>query len=109
MLAPADRVEQVSAPQLLCDSDRVDRLAGAVQRGDGLEDVTVRRLVEVVAGHDLDGRRHRGGRQQHRAEQRRLCIEVVGRNPTDPGGAPLGIGRAVGHWLSPSRDGVVRR
>ena len=106
---PADRVEQVRAAELLGDRDRVDGLAGAVQRRDRLEDVPVRRLVEVVARDDLDRGRDRAGRQQHRAEQRGFGVEVVRRNPPNPSGSPRGVGGAVGHWLSPSRDGVVGR
>ena len=78
----AERVEQVGAPQLLGDGDRVDRLALAVERLDGVVDVAVRGLVEVA---DVDARLDRGGdrvaREQHRAEQRLLGLEVVRRDP----------------------------
>src|SRR5438045_2021049 len=77
----ADGVERSGPSQLLGDGDRVGGLARAVERGDGLEDVGVRRLVEVV---DAD-RFYRGCdrvlRQQHRAEQRLLGLQVVRRYP----------------------------
>ena len=75
-------VEQVGAAQLLGDGDRVGRLALAVQRLDRLVDVAVRGLVEVAG---LDVRLDRGGdrvaREQHRAEQRLLGLEVVRWHP----------------------------
>ena len=80
---PPTNVEQVGAAQLLGDGDRVGGLALPVQRLDGLVDVPVRRLVEVAG---LDVRLDRGGdrvaREQHRAEQRLLGLEVVRRDPT---------------------------
>ena len=65
----ADGLEQAGPAQFVGDGDRVGRLALAVQRVDGLEDVTVRRLVEVVGRTQFD----RGGdgvaRQEHRSEE----------------------------------------
>ena len=76
-------VEQVGAAQLLGHGDRVGGLALPVQRLDRLVDVAVRRLVEVAG---LDVRLDRGGdrvaREQHRAEQRLLGLEVVRRHPS---------------------------
>ena len=46
-LRAADLVEQTGAAQLVGDGDRVDRAAARVQRADGVEDVLVRRPVEV--------------------------------------------------------------
>ena len=67
--------------QLLGHRHRVGRLAGAVERADGVVDVAVGRTVEVVDRHRLD----RGGdgvaAQQHGAQQRLLGLEVVGRDP----------------------------
>ena len=63
----ADRLEQAGTGQLVGDGDGIGRLAPAVQGGDGVEDVAVGRLVEVVGGAGL----HRGGDgvagQQHGA------------------------------------------
>ena len=77
----ADGLEQAGPPQLVGDGDGVGRLALGVERGDGVEDVAVGRLVEVVDGDDLDGRRDGVARQQHGPEQRLLGLEVVGRDP----------------------------
>ena len=44
----ADGVEQAGPAQLVGHRDRVGRLARGVQRADGVEDVAVGRLVEVV-------------------------------------------------------------
>ena len=127
--ATADVVEQVGAPQLLGDGDRVGRLALAVQRLDGLVDVAVRGLVEVAG---LDVRLDRGGdrvaREQHRAEQRLLGLEVVRghasaratthridrldhyhsplRRPADARSAscvPVGVGRGTRLWIDVGR------
>ena len=70
------------AAQHLGDGDGVDRLAPAVEPADGVEDVAVGRLVEVVADEaDLGGGGDGVLRQQHGAEQRLLGREVVGRDP----------------------------
>ena len=54
---PPSCVEEVGAPQLVGDGDGVDRLALPVEREDRVEDVGVRRLVEVGgADADLGGR-----------------------------------------------------
>ena len=80
----ADGLEQAGPGQLVGDRDRVGRLPPAVQGGDGVEDVAVGGLVEVVGTAGL----YRGGDgvagQQHGAEQRLLGIQVVRR---DAGGA----------------------
>ena len=73
----AETLEQPGAVERLGDRDRVDRLARAVERDDRVEDVRVRRLVEVLGSHDLDRVGDRVARQQHRAEQRRLGRDVV--------------------------------
>ncbi len=102
-----DGIEQVGAAQLLGHGDRIDRLALGRQRGDGLVDVAVGRLVEVVGRERL--RRHidRRARQQHGPEQALLGSEVVRRHPpAGPRAAPAGdhrrrrrrtvvVGRAV--------------
>ena len=77
----AERLEQAGAAQLLGHGDRVDRLALLVQRPDRVEDVAVGRLVEV-GGVDpgLDRGGDRVAREEHRAEQRLLGLEVVGRD-----------------------------
>jgi hypothetical protein len=76
-----DGVEQVGAAQLLRDRHRVGRLTRAVQREDRLVDVRVRGLV-VVGGldADLDRGRDRVARQQHRAQEGLLGLDVVRRN-----------------------------
>ena len=78
----ADLVEQAVAAQLVGDGDDVDRLAGGHQPADGGVDVLVRRLVEVLdlqaeLGHLAD----HVARQQQRAEQALLGVEVVRRHP----------------------------
>ncbi len=91
----AERLEQVGPAQLVGHGDRVDRLAGRVERVDGVVDVAVGRLVEVGRGDDA-GRRGDGlGRQHHGAEERLLRLEVVrGDTPCSP---PVGArpGRRV--------------
>ena len=103
--APAtDELEQIGAPELLGDGDRVGGLALAVERLDRVVDVAVRRLVEVG---DFDSCLDRGGDrvagEQHRAEQRLLGLEVVRRHATGLR-TPHGINR-----LDHCRPGLPRR
>ena len=77
---PADRLQQAVAPELVGHGDGVDGLAGRVKGMDGVEDVRVRRLVEVVGPHDAGGRGDGLGLEHHRPEQRLLGREVVGRD-----------------------------
>ena len=59
----------------------VDGLTLAVELDDGVVDVAVRRLVEVGRlDLDLDRVDDRVARQEHRAEQRLLRLDVVGRD-----------------------------
>ena len=89
----ADGVEQARPAQLVGDGHRVGRLAGAVERGDGLVDVAVGGLVEVVGPQALG--RHGDGvlGQEHRPQEGLLGLEVVR-------GDPAGTGRVA----SPDRD-----
>ena len=99
----ADELEEIGAPELLGDGDRIGGLALPVERLDRVVDVAVRRLVEVG---DVDPGLHRGGDrvagEQHRAEQRLLGLEVVRRH--SPGlRTPNGINR-----LDHCRPGLPR-
>ena len=89
------RLQQVGPGQLVGHRDRVGRLALGVEGGDGVVDVAVGRLVEVV-GVELDlDRGHDGvAAEEHGAEQGLLGLEVVGR---DAGPRRGGVGgRAPG-------------
>ena len=82
-MTATELVEEVDAPQLVGDGHRVDRLALAVEREDGVEDVRVGRLVEggrVEA--DLGGRADGVAREEHGPEERLLGLEVVRRDPS---------------------------
>ena len=103
---PADRLQQVGPAQLVGHRDRVGRLALGVERGDGVEDVAVGRLVEVV-GVELDlDRGHDGvAAEEHGAEQRLLGLEVVG---WDPGARRWrASGRAAGDGVDDLGHGWV--
>ena len=50
----SDPIQQLLAPQPICDRDRIDRLAGVEECGDCLPHRLVRRLVEVVGLEDLE-------------------------------------------------------
>ena len=76
----ADGLEQTGALELLGHRDRIDGLATGVQRADRLEDVLVRRPVEVLRVEPLDRVGDRLGAEHHRPEQRLLRLQVVGRN-----------------------------
>ncbi len=91
----ADGVEQPGSPQLLGDGDRVGGLAGGRQRGDGLEDVAVGRLVEVLGVEDLRGDGDGVLGEEHRPEEGLLGLEVVGRGPPRSGRARNGTGLVV--------------
>ena len=78
---PADGFEQVGPAQLVGHRDRVGRFALAVERAHGIEDVTVRRLVEVVGTAALHGRGDGVSREQHGPEEGLLSLQVVGRDP----------------------------
>ena len=80
-LRPADLVEKAVAPQLVGNGDRVDRLAVGHQAADGGVDVLVPWFVEVVdADAELADLIDDVTRQQQRAQQALLRIEVVRRN-----------------------------
>ena len=92
----ADVLQHPGPPQLVGHRDRVGRLARADERAHGVVDELVGRLVEVLGadpelGHRGDGVR----RQEQRAEQRRLGLDVVRRNPA--GAAPRPSFRALNH------------
>src|SRR5690606_11105580 len=65
--------------QLVEDGDGVGRLASPVQVGDDVEDDLVGRPVEVVGPQDLDDVGDGVLGQQHAAQHRLLCLDVVGR------------------------------
>ena len=82
-LDATDVVEQSVPTQLVRDRDHVDRSRRRVQRADRVEDVLVRRAVEVThaeAGFADDADRITA--QQQRAEHRFLGLQVVGRHST---------------------------
>ena len=79
-----DRLQKSGPGQLVGDGDRVGGLSPGVEGGDGVEDVAVSRLVEVVHATRLDGRGDGVTGEQHGAEQRLLGIQVVGRDPSGP-------------------------
>jgi hypothetical protein len=66
---------------VLGDGDRVDRVAARVQLQDRVEHRPVRRAVEVLAVQQLEDLGDRVLGQQHRAEDRLLGLDVVGRDP----------------------------
>ena len=76
------RIEQTRPAQLVGNGDGVDRLALTEERGDRVVDMAVDRLVEVVGGHDLDGRGDGVATQEHRAEQRLLGLDAVRGDPS---------------------------
>jgi len=80
----ADHVDHAAAAELVGHRDRVDRLAGRVERVDGVEDVGVGRLVEVVGPQHAGGRGDRLGLEHHGAEQRLFGVEIVRGNATAP-------------------------
>jgi hypothetical protein len=77
----ADVGEHAAAAQVLGDGDRVDRVAARVQLQDRVEHRPVRRAVEVLAVQQLEDLGDRVLGQQHRAEDRLLGLDVVGRDP----------------------------
>ena len=88
MAGPADGVEQSGPAELVGHGDRVGRLALGVQGADGVEDVAVGGLVEVVGRAALDAGGDGVAAEQHGAEQGLLGLEVVGRDPA--GGGAVG-------------------
>ena len=64
----ARRVQHADSAQLLGNRHKVGRFAPCIKRGDGREDVGVRRLVEVLGTHLLDHDRDRVPRKQHRPQ-----------------------------------------
>jgi hypothetical protein len=77
---PTDRLQQTVSPELVGHRDGVDGLTGCIQGMDGIEDVRVGRLVEVVGPHDARGRSDGLGLEHHRSEQGLLGREVVRRD-----------------------------
>ena len=96
----AHQVVQVGAAQFLGDGDGVDRLALRVQGADGVVDMAVDGLVEVVGAQvDVDGRGDGVARQQHGAEERLLGLQVVGRHAADTALATPGVVDGLHHGL----------
>ena len=92
---PADRLQQTVSPELVGHGDGVDGLTGRVEGMDGIEDVRMRGLVEVVGPHDASGRRDGLGLEHHRPEQGLLGREVVRRDAA--AACPPGGGDVVRH------------
>ena len=100
----ADLVEQTVAAQFVGDRDHVDGSRRRVQRPDRVEDVLVRRAVEVADvqsgfADDTD----RVTAEQQGAEDRFLRLEVVRRNP------PAAVGRRVGPIIAVGSELLVDR
>ena len=88
-LRAADLLEQAVAAQLVGDGDRVGRRTRRVQGPHGVEDVLVRRAVEVLRAQPLLGDRADGvTRQQQRAEHGLLGLQVVRRHAPGARRAP---------------------
>jgi len=77
---PADVVELTSLVELVRKGDRVDRLALGPEPECGAIDLRVALAVEVRGVEDLADRPDRGRRQEHRAENRLLGLEVLRRD-----------------------------
>ena len=70
----------------------VDGLALRVQRADGVVDVAVSRLVEVLGAQvDVDRGRDGIARQQHGTQEGLLGFQGVGRHTADGALAPTGV------------------
>jgi hypothetical protein len=81
----APHVLEERAPlQLLDGRDRIDGIAPAVDLPERVEDLRVRRGVEIGRPHDLDDVGDGLGREHHRPEDRLLGLEVVRRDPIGP-------------------------
>ena len=94
---PADVVEHAAVVERARERDRVDDLALAVHLEDGAVDGRVRPAVEVLGLQQLRDDRDRVLRDQHRAEDRLLGVDVLGRDV----GWPVGD-RHRGYENSPS-------
>ena len=90
-----DGIEQTGSTEFFGHRYRVGRFTGSRQRGDGIEDVRVCRLIEVVGRQRFGRDRYCFFRKQHGAEKRLFSLEVVGRDPTGPSRAVGGSGFVV--------------
>ena len=104
----ADALELAALVELVRERDRVDRLALAVESERGPVDRAVRLAIEVGRLEHLGDGADRGCRQQHRAEDRLLGLQVLRRHDRrcDAGGYGHGGSQPVssGHGKrSPGR------
>ena len=88
-------IEQTRTAEFFGHRYRVGWFACSRQRGNGIEDVRVSRLIEVVGRQDFGRDRHCFFRKQHGAKKRLFSLEVVGRDPTGPSRAVGGSGFVV--------------
>ena len=88
----ADGLELAAGVELVRERDRVDGLALRPQRERGPVDRRVALAVEIGRVEDLGDIADRGRRQQHRAENGLLRLEVLGR---DMRGEPTGACREL--------------
>ena len=79
-LATARPLEVAALLELVDERDRVDRLAPRVERERRAVDLRVALPVEVAGVEDLADGPDRTRREHHRAEDRLLRVEVLGRN-----------------------------
>src|SRR6185437_8947286 len=78
--APADRLELAALLELVRERDRVDGLVLAVELERRAVDLRVRLAVEVARVEDLTDGRDRARRDHHRAEDRLLGFQILGRD-----------------------------
>ena len=76
----ADVVEIAALLELVDERDRVDRFALGVERQGGAVDLRVALAIEVGGVEDLADRPDRPGGEHHRAEDRLLGFEILGRD-----------------------------
>src|SRR5439155_19415514 len=106
--AAADIVEIAALLELVDERDRVDGFALGVERQGGAVDLRVALAIEVGGVEDLADRPDRPGGEHHRAEDRLLGFEILGRDWSGlRGWRWLGGLRWLGELGDLSHSGVV--
>ena len=90
-----DGIEQTRSAEFFGHRDRVGWFACSGQRRNGVEDVCVSRLIEVVGRQHFGRDRDRFFGKKHGTEQGLFGLEIVGRDPTSPSRAVGGSGFVV--------------
>ena len=90
-----DGLEQTGTTEFLGNGDRVGWFTAGRQRSNGIKDVCVRWLIEVVGRQHFGRDRDRFFGKKHGAEQGLFGLEIVGRDPTSPSRAVGGSGFVV--------------